>query len=130
MPPKAISKQSTAHQADSSHLLPFQRNLLAQLLPPPDTAITTGDALLILARGLGLRSIVATLVHLSRAIRPRPSGSETDLFESNRLQLRIYDTSDHLVLLVNATSEEEKGFAEELGMRIKVVGHELPSATR
>jgi hypothetical protein len=52
------------------------------------------------------------------------------LFGSNRLQLRIYDTSEHLVLLVNATAEEEKGFAEELGMRIKVVGFELPAATR
>lgn len=52
------------------------------------------------------------------------------MFGLNRLQLRIYDSSDHLVLLVNATAEEEKGFAEELGMRIKVVGFELPAATR
>jgi hypothetical protein len=59
--------------------------------------------------------------------RLRHSGRKTD---SKHKQLRIYDTPDHLVLIINATSEEERGFAEELGMRMKVVGFELPTASR
>ena len=45
-------------------------------------------------------------------------------------QLRIYDAPDHLVLVVNATSEEEKSFSEEVGMRMNVVGFEMPAQTR
>lgn len=45
-------------------------------------------------------------------------------------QLRIYDTPGQLVLLLNATPEEEKGLSEEVGMRLKVVGYEMPQASR
>ena len=41
----------------SGLLLPFQRHLLSLLVPPADST-ETGNALLILARGLGLRAIV------------------------------------------------------------------------
>lgn len=47
-----------------SLLLPFQRHILSLLIPQPDQPASTGNALLILARGLGLRSIIATLVRL------------------------------------------------------------------
>lgn len=47
-----------------------------------------------------------------------------------RPQLKIYDIPEKLVLLVNATPEEERGFAEEVGMRLKVVAHEMPESQR
>ncbi|KAM0790973.1 hypothetical protein ACM66B_004275 [Microbotryomycetes sp. NB124-2] len=93
-----------AAEAEGRLLLPFQRNLLKQLMPK-DSSASTGDALLLMARGLGLRSIVSTV-------------------------LRVYDSSDYLVIIVNASPDEERSFAEELGMRVKVVGFELPAATR
>lgn len=133
MPPKRIDRENpalhTSQTAESGHLLPFQRNLLAQLLPPPDTAITTGDALLILARGLGMRSIVSTLVS-PRLEAKAGSSLGADSRTDSMAQLKIYDTPDHLVLIVNASGEEERSFAEEVGMRMKIVGFELPAATR
>ena len=42
----------------------------------------------------------------------------------------MYDSTDYLVIIVNASPEEERGFAEELGMRVKVVGFELAATTR
>ncbi|GAA5870265.1 hypothetical protein JCM8547_006590, partial [Rhodosporidiobolus lusitaniae] len=92
--------------ADSSTtLLPFQRNILHQLVPPDNAPPTTNDALLIVARGLGLRTMVTTF-------------------------LKIYDMPDKLVFVVNATEEEERGFTEEVGMRLKAVGFETAEATR
>lgn len=69
---------------ESSQLLPFQVDLLEQLLPEPapepaassaaqptTTAPTETEvnALLILARGLGMRAIIANLVRLSPPVR-------------------------------------------------------------
>ncbi|GAA5918704.1 hypothetical protein JCM5296_003677 [Sporobolomyces johnsonii] len=96
---------SSKNDPDTHQLLPFQRQLLSQLVPPHDAPPNTGDAMLILARGLGLRTVVTTF-------------------------LKIYDMPEKLVLLVNATPDEERGFAEEVGMRLKVVGFELPESTR
>ncbi|GAA5882826.1 hypothetical protein JCM3774_002928 [Rhodotorula dairenensis] len=88
-----------------AELLPFQRNLLQQLVPPEDAPPNANDAMVIMARGLGLRTVVTTF-------------------------LKIYDIPEKLVLLVNATPEEERGFAEEVGMRLKVVAHEMPESQR
>lgn len=68
-----------------STLLPFHKSILAKIHDP-----ITSD-LLILARGLGLRRIVCTL-------------------------MKIYDTPQNLVLLINATPEEESAIGEELGI--------------
>ncbi|KWU41248.1 hypothetical protein RHOSPDRAFT_30581 [Rhodotorula sp. JG-1b] len=88
-----------------AELLPFQRNLLQQLVPPDDALPNANDAMVVMARGLGLRTVVTTF-------------------------LKIYDIPEKLVLLVNATPEEERGFAEEVGMRLKVVAHEMPESQR
>ncbi|KAH6911198.1 hypothetical protein BKA70DRAFT_1269689 [Coprinopsis sp. MPI-PUGE-AT-0042] len=67
--------------------------------------------LLVLARGLGLRRIVCTF-------------------------LQIYDSPKNLVLLVNATPEEETAIGEELGLMgcrrpgLRVVTHETPKNRR
>jgi DNA excision repair protein ERCC-4 len=84
----------------SLSLLPFHRSILEELHDP-----ATSDLLLI-ARGLGLRRIVCTL-------------------------LKIYDDPKNLVLLVNATLEEEVAIGEELGTMgcrrpgLRVVGYEM-----
>ncbi|KAL8283775.1 hypothetical protein RQP46_005207 [Phenoliferia psychrophenolica] len=93
-----------ASQADGL-LLPFQRYLLSQLIPPADSSRDTGNALLILARGLGLRSIVATL-------------------------LKIHRSPSSLVLVVNANSDEERGLSEEVGVKLRAVSYEMPSKDR
>ncbi|BGP43109.1 DNA repair protein RAD16 [Rhodotorula kratochvilovae] len=90
---------------DSSQLLPFQRSVLRQLVPPENAPPTTGDALLIMARGLGLRTVITTF-------------------------LKIYDMPEKLVLVVNATADEERSFAEEVGMRLKVIGYEVTDDKR
>lgn len=46
---------------DVAALLPYQRTLLSELVPTPENPRPL-DALLILARGLGLRAIIANLV--------------------------------------------------------------------
>ncbi|GAA5880947.1 hypothetical protein JCM16303_005184 [Sporobolomyces ruberrimus] len=79
-------------------MLSFQRDILSQLTGGP-------DALVIMARGLGLRSVVTTF-------------------------LKVYDMPEKLVFLLNATVDEERGLAEEVGMRMKIVGYDLPEATR
>ncbi|KAE9391336.1 hypothetical protein BT96DRAFT_781193, partial [Gymnopus androsaceus JB14] len=82
-----------------STLLPFHTSILNELYDP-----ATSD-LLVLARGLGLRRVVCTL-------------------------LKIYDSPQNLVLLVNATQEEETEIGEELGIMgcrkpgLRVVGYE------
>ncbi|KAH6901117.1 hypothetical protein BKA70DRAFT_1312449 [Coprinopsis sp. MPI-PUGE-AT-0042] len=86
-------------------LLPFHTAILSLLSDP-----LTSD-LLVLARGLGLRRIVCTL-------------------------LQIYDSPKNLVLLVNATPEEETAIGEELGLMgcrrpgLRVVTHETPKNRR
>lgn len=66
-------------------LLPFHKSILEAIHDP-----ATSD-LLLLARGLGLRKILCTL-------------------------MQIYDSPQNLVLLVNASQEEEAAIGEELGI--------------
>ena len=86
-------------------LLPFHLSILEDLHDP-----LTSD-LLLLARGLGLRKIVCTL-------------------------MQIYDSPQNLVLLVNASPEEEAAIGEELGIMgcrspgLRVVGYEMPKKDR
>lgn len=86
-------------------LLPFHKAILERVHDP-----STND-LLVLARGLGMRRIVCTL-------------------------MKIYDSPQTLVLLVNATQEEESEIGEELGIMgcrkpgLRVVGYETPSKER
>ncbi|GAA5973055.1 hypothetical protein JCM11641_000389 [Rhodosporidiobolus odoratus] len=90
---------------EATLLLPFQREILQQLVPPENAPPSTSDALLLIARGLGLRSVVTTF-------------------------LKIYEMPEKLVLVVNATEEEERGFTEEVGMRLKAIGFETAEAQR
>lgn len=66
-------------------LLPFHHTILEEIHDP------SNSQLVLLARGLGLRKIVCTL-------------------------MQIYDQSTNLVLLVNASSDEEAAIGEELGI--------------
>ncbi|KAJ1023856.1 hypothetical protein NDA13_004690 [Ustilago tritici] len=92
-------------------LLPFHCQIVNSLVPSQDDSPDEGDALVIIARGLGLRRIVSTI-------------------------LRIYDSPNSLVILVNATSEEESGIGEELttlGVRkpgLRAIRHEMPAKQR
>lgn len=82
-------------------LLPYQQKILEQLAgPSPDS-----DGLLLLARGLGMRSILCSF-------------------------LETFAEEESLVVVVNATPEEEQGLAEELGMRLAVIGFEMPAKDR
>jgi DNA excision repair protein ERCC-4 len=86
-------------------LLPFHKSILERIYDPQ-----TSD-LLILARGLGLRRILCTL-------------------------MKIYDSPQNLVLLVNASQEEESAIGEELGTMgvrrpgLRVVGYEMGKKDR
>ncbi|ESK82742.1 hypothetical protein Moror_5668 [Moniliophthora roreri MCA 2997] len=86
-----------------STILPFHEAILSEIHDP-----ATSD-LLVLARGLGLRRIICTL-------------------------LKIYDSPQNLVLLVNATPEEETEIGEELGIigcrkpGLRIVGYEAGSS--
>jgi DNA excision repair protein ERCC-4 len=88
-----------------STLLPFHKSILEKIHDP-----ATND-LLILARGLGMRRVICTL-------------------------MKIYDSPRNLVLLVNATPEEETEIGEELGIMgcrkpgLRVVGYETNSKDR
>ncbi|KIM86970.1 hypothetical protein PILCRDRAFT_4216 [Piloderma croceum F 1598] len=81
-------------------LLPFHKSILERIYDPQ-----TSD-LLILARGLGLRRILCTL-------------------------MKIYDSPRNLVLLVNASQEEESAIGEQLGTMgvrrpgLRIVGYEM-----
>lgn len=66
-------------------LLPFHHTILEEIHDP------SNSQLVLIARGLGLRKIVCTL-------------------------MQIYDQSTNLVLLVNASSDEEAAIGEELGI--------------
>lgn len=68
-----------------STLLPFHTNIIQEIHDP------STSELIILARGLGLRRIICTL-------------------------MKIYDSPQNLILLVNATPEEETEIGEELGI--------------
>lgn len=68
-----------------SVLLPFHKAILEEIHDP-----ATSD-LIVLARGLGLRRIVCSL-------------------------LQIYDSPKSLILLVSATDEEQTAIGEELGI--------------
>ncbi|KAI0056711.1 hypothetical protein BV25DRAFT_1976751 [Artomyces pyxidatus] len=89
----------------SEGLLPFHRAILEEIHDP-----ATSD-LLLLARGLGLRRIVCTL-------------------------MQIYDSPQNLVLLINAFPEEEAAIGEELsvlGCRkpgLRAVGYEMNKKDR
>lgn len=86
-------------------LLTFHKKILEEIHDP-----STSD-LLILARGLGLRRMICTL-------------------------LKIYDSPQNLVLLVNATPEEEAAIGEELGIMgcrkpgLRIVGYEMGKRDR
>jgi DNA excision repair protein ERCC-4 len=87
------------------NLLPYQRTILSECLDP-----STSD-LVILARGLGLRKLVCSL-------------------------LRIYDNSKSLVLLVNCDSDEDTAIGEQLGVMgarhpgLRIVDYEMNSRDR
>lgn len=86
-------------------LLAFHKDILEEIHDP-----STSD-LLILARGLGLRRIICTL-------------------------MKIYDSPQNLVLLVNATPEEEVAIGEELGIMgcrkpgLRIVDYEMGKRDR
>jgi hypothetical protein len=86
-------------------LLSFHKSILQRIHDP-----STSD-LLILARGLGLRRIICTL-------------------------MKIYDSPQNLVLLVNASQEEESAIGEELGLMgcrkpgLRIVGYEINNKDR
>jgi hypothetical protein len=86
----------------SQKLLPFQNDILKQLSAPSPNS----DGLLLLARGLGMRNILCAYLE------------------------SFTDDEESLVILVNATPEEERGLAEELGMRMTVIGFEMPAKDR
>lgn len=46
------------------------------------------------------------------------------------LQLKVYDSPDQLVLVLNATEEEEKGLSEDTGLKFKSVSHEMAATVR
>ena len=83
-----------------SPLLSFQHTILTEIHDP------SASSLLILARGLGLRKIVCSL-------------------------LRICDSPQNLTLLVGATDEEQKDIGELLGVMgsrnpgLRVVDYEM-----
>jgi DNA excision repair protein ERCC-4 len=81
-------------------LLPFHNSIVERIHDP-----STSD-LVILARGLGLRRIVCTL-------------------------MKIYDGAENLVLLVNTSPEEDSAIGAELGIMgcrkpgLRIVGYEM-----
>ena len=95
----------------SNFLLPFHISIIRNLIPLNDEPLDEGDALIILARGLGLRSIIAAV-------------------------LKIYDGPRNLVVVVNATPDEEASLGEELTILgagkpgLRVVGYEMGAKQR
>ncbi|KAF8526823.1 hypothetical protein JB92DRAFT_2870207 [Gautieria morchelliformis] len=83
----------------------YFNNLAAQLSDPTESSLT------LLARGLGLRRLICTL-------------------------LKVFDSPKSLILIINATAEEEAGIGEELGVMgcrqpgLRVVGFEMPRKDR
>jgi hypothetical protein len=66
------AKRGPQRSLDSiaTHLLPFQRTIVSSLIPDPDAHHSEGNKLLILARGLGLTSIISTVVRPSLGSLP------------------------------------------------------------
>lgn len=91
--------------SDVSKLLPFHQAIIKKLCDPATSELA------ILARGLGLRRVVCSL-------------------------MKIYDSPQNLVILVNATQEEEAAIGEELGIMgcrkpgLRVVGYEMGKRDR
>ncbi|EIW85970.1 hypothetical protein CONPUDRAFT_140757 [Coniophora puteana RWD-64-598 SS2] len=87
------------------NLLPFQASILKEIHDPATSE------LIVLARGLGLRRILCTL-------------------------MKIYDSPRSLVLLVNASPEEESAIGELLGIMgcrnpgLRIVGYEMGKRDR
>lgn len=84
--------------------LAFQREIL--------TEIVAEDGLLVLARGLGLRKILCSL-------------------------LKLYTDNTHLVLLVNSSSAEDAAINDELAcmgvpahQQMKIIEYETPAEIR
>jgi DNA excision repair protein ERCC-4 len=80
-------------------LLPFQTSIISTL------SQAKSDGLLIIARGLGLRTIICELL---RSLQP----------------------GKQLVLVLNATEEEERSLNDESQMQIRSVGYEMPARER
>ncbi|KAG8694657.1 hypothetical protein FRC09_009707 [Ceratobasidium sp. 395] len=86
-------------------LLPYQRTILSECLDP------ASSDLVILARGLGLRKLVCSL-------------------------LQIYDNSKSLVLLINCDADEDTAIGEQLGVMgarhpgLRILDYELGSKNR
>jgi DNA excision repair protein ERCC-4 len=86
-------------------LLSFHLSILEEIHDPSTSQFV------LLARGLGLRKIVCTL-------------------------MQIYDQPSNLVLLVNASSDEEAAIGEELGIMgcrkpgLRTVGYEMGKKDR
>jgi len=107
----AISELLSPSGTLSNFLLPFHTSIVRNLIPLNDEPLDEGDALTILAKGLGLRSIVASV-------------------------LKIYDGPRNLVIVVNATPDEESSLGEELTILgagkpgLRVVGYEMGAKQR
>jgi DNA excision repair protein ERCC-4 len=101
-PSMGVPTETPARECDiaMASLLPFHKSILEAIHDP-----ATSD-LLILARGLGLRKVLCTL-------------------------MQIYDSPQNLVLLVNASQEEEAAIGEELGIMgcrnpgLRIVDYEM-----
>jgi DNA excision repair protein ERCC-4 len=99
-----MASSSTAAEPPLN-LLPYQRTILAECLDP-----STSD-LVVIARGLGLRKLVCSL-------------------------LRIYDNSKSLVLLINCDADEDNAIGEQLGIMgarhpgLRIVDYEMGSKAR
>ena len=76
-------------------LLPFQQSIISTFSAP-----VNADGLLIIARGLGLRTIVCEL-------------------------LRQHQGTRDLVLILNATEEEERSLNDESQMQIRSIAYQL-----
>lgn len=125
----SVSAAEVGSLASLVHLLPFQRTIIHSLIPTSNQNGQSSeksnerneahdlddsddpDALMVIARGLGMRTIIASI-------------------------LRLYDGPSHLVILINATEKEEQGLSEELttmGVRkpgLRSLGHETPIKQR
>ncbi|CAE6359210.1 unnamed protein product, partial [Rhizoctonia solani] len=87
------------------NLLPYQKTILSECLDP------SSSDLIVIARGLGLRKLVCSL-------------------------LRIYDNSKSLVLLINCDPDEDTAIGEQLGIMgarypgLRIVDYEMGSKAR
>lgn len=105
-----------AHKMETHEQSILEKKNIANLLPFHRNILTEiydpqSSELLLLARGLGLRKLICNL-------------------------LQVYESPQNLVLLVNATPEEEAGIGEELGIMgclrpgLRTVAYEMPKKER